>query len=89
MALLWLSARSYWTESAAWRVGVWLRMNTVVSLFAGLMPIPGGIDVTEAGITLGLTTVGVSPETAFAAALAYRFASFYCRRSGGGSAIAG
>jgi uncharacterized membrane protein YbhN (UPF0104 family) len=89
MALLWLSARSYWTESAAWPVGVWLRMNTLVSLFAGLMPIPGGIGVTEAGITLGLTTVGVSPETAFAAALAYRFASFYLPPIWGWFAIAG
>ncbi len=52
-------------------------INTLVSLFAGLMPIPGGIGVTEAGLTLGLTTVGLSPETAFAAALAYRFGTFY------------
>ena len=30
-------------------------INTVVSLFAGLLPIPGGIGVSEAGLTLGLT----------------------------------
>ena len=52
-------------------------INTLVSLFAGLMPIPGGIGVTEAGLTLGLTTVGMTSETAFAAALAYRFGTFY------------
>ena len=28
-------------------------INTVVSLFAGLLPIPGGIGVSEAGLTLG------------------------------------
>ena len=38
---------------------------------------PGGIGVSEAGLTLGLTAAGVSSETAFAIALAYRFVSFY------------
>ena len=44
-------------------------INTVVSLFAGLLPIPGGIGVSEAGLTLGLTAAGLSSETAFAIAL--------------------
>jgi glycosyltransferase 2 family protein len=52
-------------------------INTVVSLFAGLLPVPGGIGVSEAGLTLGLTSIGIGNETAFAIALAYRFASFY------------
>ena len=52
-------------------------INTVVSLFAGLLPIPGGIGVSEAGLTLGLTAAGLSSEVAFAVALAYRFVSFY------------
>ena len=52
-------------------------INTVVSLFAGLLPVPGGIGVTEAGLTLGLTAAGLSSEVAFAVALSYRFASFY------------
>jgi uncharacterized membrane protein YbhN (UPF0104 family) len=52
-------------------------INTAVSLFAGLLPIPGGIGVSEAGLTLGLTAAGLSSEIAFAVALAYRFASFY------------
>jgi uncharacterized membrane protein YbhN (UPF0104 family) len=52
-------------------------INTVVSLFAGLLPVPGGIGVSEAGLTLGLTRAGLSSEIAFAVALAYRFASFY------------
>ena len=54
-----------------------LLINTVVSLFAGLLPVPGGIGVSEAGLTLGLTAAGMPSETAFAIALAYRFASFY------------
>jgi uncharacterized membrane protein YbhN (UPF0104 family) len=52
-------------------------INTVVTLFAGLLPVPGGIGVSEAGLTLGLTAAGLSSEVAFAIALAYRFASFY------------
>jgi uncharacterized membrane protein YbhN (UPF0104 family) len=52
-------------------------INTVVSLFAGLLPIPGGMGVSEAGLTIGLTAAGLSNEVAFAVAIAYRFASFY------------
>jgi uncharacterized membrane protein YbhN (UPF0104 family) len=54
-----------------------LLINTVVSLFAGLLPVPGGIGVTEAGLTYGLTVAGVPSDTAFAIALAYRVCSFY------------
>ena len=54
-----------------------LLISIVVSLFAGLLPIPGGIGVSEAGFTLGLTAAGVPAETAFAIALAYRMVSFY------------
>jgi uncharacterized protein (TIRG00374 family) len=52
-------------------------INTVVTLFAGLSPVPGGMGVSEAGLTLGLTSAGVPSELAFAIALAYRFVSFY------------
>jgi uncharacterized membrane protein YbhN (UPF0104 family) len=48
-----------------------------VTLFAGLLPIPGGIGVSEAGLTYGLTRAGLSSEVAFGVALSYRFASFY------------
>ena len=34
-------------------------INTVVTLFAGLSPVPGGMGVSEAGLTLGLTTAEV------------------------------
>ena len=65
-------------------------INTVVSLFAGLLPIPGGIGVSEAGLTLGLTarrTVrrrSPSPSPSPTASPAST-----CRRSGAGSATAG
>ncbi|MGI9601690.1 MAG: lysylphosphatidylglycerol synthase domain-containing protein, partial [Acidimicrobiales bacterium] len=34
-------------------------INVTVSLFAGLMPVPGGVGVSEAGLSAGLTAVGV------------------------------
>jgi uncharacterized membrane protein YbhN (UPF0104 family) len=52
-------------------------VNTVVTLFAGLLPVPGGVGVSEAGLSLGLTKAGVPSEAAFAIALTYRFATFY------------
>jgi uncharacterized membrane protein YbhN (UPF0104 family)/tRNA A-37 threonylcarbamoyl transferase component Bud32 len=52
-------------------------INTAVALFAGLMPVPGGVGVSEAGFSLGLTRAGIPAEIAFAIALAYRFVTFY------------
>jgi glycosyltransferase 2 family protein len=52
-------------------------INTVVTLFAGVLPVPGGVGVSEAGLSLGLTRAGIPAETAFAIARTYRFATFY------------
>ena len=52
-------------------------INVTVSLFAGLMPIPGGIGVAEAGLTAGLVGVGVDNNVAVAAVLIYRMISYY------------
>ena len=52
-------------------------INVTVSLFAGLMPIPGGVGVSEAGMTAGLTAIGVDPGTAVSAVLIYRLVSYY------------
>jgi uncharacterized protein (TIRG00374 family) len=52
-------------------------INTVVSLFAGILPVPGGVGVTEGGLSLGLHRAGIPSEVAFAIALSYRFAVFY------------
>jgi glycosyltransferase 2 family protein len=52
-------------------------INVVVSLFSSVIPVPGGIGVTEAGLTLGLTRAGVDSDTAFAIALSHRFITFY------------
>jgi uncharacterized protein (TIRG00374 family) len=54
-----------------------LLINTIASLFAGLLPIPGGVGVTEALLTAGLTAVGVDESAAFAIAVTFRVASSY------------
>jgi uncharacterized membrane protein YbhN (UPF0104 family) len=54
-----------------------LLVNTGVSLLGGLVPIPGAIGVAEAGLTAGLTAVGVPPSAALASALVHRMATYY------------
>jgi len=52
-------------------------VNVCVALFAGLMPVPGGIGVTEAALTAGFIALGVDEATAFAAAITYRVVTYY------------
>ena len=54
-----------------------LVINLSISLFSSLIPVPGGIGVTELGLTVGLSTAGMSEEAALATALLYRIAVFY------------
>ena len=48
----------------------------LVGLFAGLMPLPS-IGITEAAFTAGLMAVGLPQADALAAAIIYRFCTFY------------
>ena len=52
-------------------------INTGVSLFAGLMPVPGGMGVAEAGYTAGLQAIGIPAPIAVGAAIAFRLVTFY------------
>lgn len=52
-------------------------INTAVSLFSGLMPVPGGMGVAEAGFTVGLQAIGVPSAIAVSTAITYRLATFY------------
>lgn len=52
-------------------------INTGVSLFAGLMPVPGGVGVAEAGITAGLQAIGVPAPVAVSTAVTFRLVTFY------------
>jgi uncharacterized protein (TIRG00374 family) len=52
-------------------------VNTFVSLFAGLMPVPGGMGVAEAGYTAGLQAIGVPSAIAVSTAMMFRAVTFY------------
>jgi uncharacterized membrane protein YbhN (UPF0104 family) len=52
-------------------------VNTFVSLFAGFMPVPGGMGVAEAALTAGLVAIGIPNTAAVSTAIAYRLATFY------------
>lgn len=52
-------------------------VNTGVSLFAGLMPVPGGVGVAEAGYAYGLQLIGVPAPIAVSTAVAFRLVTFY------------
>ena len=48
-----------------------------VMLLAGLMPVPGGIGVTEGALVFGMVGAGLDDEVAFAAMVLFRMATFY------------
>jgi uncharacterized protein (TIRG00374 family) len=52
-------------------------VNTMVALFAGFMPVPGGMGVSEAALTAGLVALGVPNTAAMSTAIAYRLVTFY------------
>ena len=52
-------------------------VNTFVSLFAGFMPVPGGMGVAEAGYTAGLEAIGIPSAVAMSTAIAFRLVTFY------------
>ena len=72
---------SLWLTAVAF--GVVLPFLTMVviyvamALLGGLLPIPGGVGVSEAVLTAGLTAVGVDEATAFAIAVVFRVSSAY------------
>jgi uncharacterized protein (TIRG00374 family) len=51
-------------------------VNEFAALFAGLMPVPGGVGVTEAALTAGFVAIGVDQSTALAAAISYRVVTY-------------
>ena len=68
-------------------LGTLLVVIVGVSLFAGLMPVPGGIGVAEGAFIVGLTAAGIDPATSFATAIAYRLVTFYLPPLWGGVAL--
>ena len=68
-------------------LGTLLVIIVGVSLFSGLMPVPGGIGVAEGAFIVGLTAAGIDPATSFATAIAYRLVTFYLPPLWGGVAM--
>ena len=52
-------------------------INVSVGLFSGLMPVPGGIGVSEGALVVCLTAAGIDQATAFAATISYRIITYY------------
>ena len=52
-------------------------VNTFVTLFSGLLPVPGGVGVAEAGLTAGLIAIGIPDGIAASTAIAFRLVTFY------------
>jgi uncharacterized membrane protein YbhN (UPF0104 family) len=52
-------------------------INSIVSLFLGLMPVPGGIGVGEAALSAGLIAMGMPESAALAAAVTHRMVTNY------------
>ncbi len=51
--------------------------NTLTSLLSGIVPVPGGIGVTEATTTALLVAIGIPQSPALAATLMFRIITFY------------
>jgi uncharacterized protein (TIRG00374 family) len=64
-----------------------LLANTVVTLFAGFMPVPGGMGVAEAGYTAALVALGIPETPAVSTALTYRLLTYYLPPIWGGFAM--
>jgi uncharacterized membrane protein YbhN (UPF0104 family)/tRNA A-37 threonylcarbamoyl transferase component Bud32 len=54
-----------------------LVVTVATNLLSGLVPVPGGIGVAEAAMTTFLGLAGLDSDTAFAAAVVFRIATFY------------
>jgi uncharacterized membrane protein YbhN (UPF0104 family) len=52
-------------------------INESVSLLSSFIPVPGGIGVCEFGLMVGLTSAGMSQESAVITVLLYRLSTFY------------
>jgi uncharacterized protein (TIRG00374 family) len=71
---LWMTALAFgWTLPFMSVVVVYV----VMALLGGLLPIPGGVGVSEAILTAGLVALGVDDSAAFAIAVTFRVLSAY------------
>ena len=60
---------------------------TAVTIFAGFMPVPGGMGVAEAGYTAVLVAMGLPHTAALSTAMTFRLATYYLPPVWGGFAM--
>jgi uncharacterized membrane protein YbhN (UPF0104 family)/tRNA A-37 threonylcarbamoyl transferase component Bud32 len=71
---LWMTAFAFgWTVPYMSALVIYVMM----ALLSGLLPIPGGVGVSEAVLTAGLVAIGVDEAAAFAIAVTFRVSSAY------------
>ncbi len=58
-------------------IGEAIFINVVVSLVSAISPVPGNAGVAEAGLTAGLTAIGIDSNIAVSAVLVYRLVGTY------------
>jgi uncharacterized protein (TIRG00374 family) len=71
---LWLTAVAFGETLPYMSIVV---VYVAMALLSGLMPIPGGVGVSEAVLTTGLVALGVDQSIAFAIAVTFRVSSAY------------
>lgn len=71
---MWLILQSMGVSLGVFSV---LAATVLTGLLGGVVPIPGGVGVSEAVLTASLVIFGVDETTAFAGAVVYRVATFY------------
>jgi uncharacterized protein (TIRG00374 family) len=54
-----------------------IAVNTLAALIGGIVPVPGGLGVVEAGLIAGLAAAGIPQDQAVAAVLIQRFFAAY------------
>ena len=77
---MWLILLSLGVSLPIWEA---LTATVAAGLLGGVVPVPGGVGVSEAVLTAFLVLFGVDETTAFAAAVVYRFVTFYIPSAGG------
>jgi uncharacterized membrane protein YbhN (UPF0104 family) len=77
--LLFSAALGVFARSLGYHIpfGEILMINESVALLSSFIPVPGGIGVVEFGLSVGLTSVGMTEESALITVLLYRLSTFY------------
>jgi uncharacterized protein (TIRG00374 family) len=77
--VLFAIALGFFARSFGYQISIaeLLVINIGVSLLGSVVPVPGNIGVAEFGLSIGLVAAGMTDESALAAVLLYRIATFY------------